>query len=68
MSRGVRRSGEWRYPAGELEVARRELLRGLVALPLLRQPLLARLLAEERVEERVEERAARRREPGRSSG
>ena len=49
-----------RYPAGEVEVARRELLRGLVALPLLRLPLLARLLAEER--------AARRREPGRSSG
>ena len=64
MSRGVRRSGEGRYPAGEVEVARRELLRGLVALPLLKLPLLARLLAEER----VEERAARRREPGRSSG
>ena len=60
VSRGVRRSGEGRYPAGEVEVARRELLRGLVALPLLRLPLLARLLAEER--------AARRREPGRSSG
>ena len=49
-----------RCPAGELEVARRELLRGLVALPLLKLPLLARLPAEEG--------AARRCEPGRSSG